>query len=97
MFFHYYTASDDSNSEEEEEVEEKEKEEEEEEEKEEKEEEEEEEGLQPLQDSILHHVERNWVPEINFDSSVTVPSTSTIYEQNQYCPTDSSERDPVRE
>ena len=40
-------------------------------------EEEEEEGIQPLQDSILRHVERNWVPEINFDSSVMVQSTST--------------------
>ena len=57
------------------------------------EEEEEEEELQSLQDSTFHHVERKWVPEINFDSSVAIPSTSTVSEQSKS--TDSPERDPM--
>ena len=53
------------------------------------EEEEEEEELQSLQDSTFHHVEQKWVPEINFDSSIAIPSTSTVSELSQ------STRDPM--
>ena len=67
-FFHYYTHSHDLSSDEEEGEEEEEK--------------EEEEELQSLQDSTFHHVKRKWVPEINFNSSVAIPSTSTVSEQS---------------